>query len=116
LLFNQPFRGAGTAHGYQLTGAEMMAQGSETDPLADTITQGSLKAWALAPVWIGGGATPPTPPAGDLPPEWMAQAVAEFKLRPGVFGNFRVLGTFKDVCGNAFDFRIHPEVGSALLE
>ena len=97
--FNHPFDGPGTAHNYTLT---------QTESSAGSLTP--LKITQISSVYIGSGATPPTPALSDVPPGWMARGIGEYSLPPNTGTDVFVDGTYTDVCGMLFSFRLTPIV------
>jgi hypothetical protein len=99
-LLSQPFDGPGTAHNWTPINLTSTANSRVAIP--------NTSFTALNPVWIGGGATPLLPPAGDIPPGWMAQGICQCVLAPGQSISFFAYGSYKNVCDDLSEFWICP--------
>ncbi|MGV3721854.1 MAG: hypothetical protein ACO1SX_13155, partial [Actinomycetota bacterium] len=103
-LLSQPFDGPGIAHNYAVTGLEVYSTPNDgSEPANPSPT------WSSPANLIQIGPSPiAQPDPGDVPPGWMARTRFLYRFKPGfftVYGN----GSFTNVCGMQFAFRLHPE-------
>ena len=98
LLFSQLFFGSGSVFFLTIGG------------LVLTPSSISNVTWSLLPAVQVSGAPAPTPPAGMLPPGWMARTRFQFSEAPGVSSTAWAVGSYNDICGQSFSFRIEPTI------
>jgi Carboxypeptidase regulatory-like domain len=100
-LISVPFTGPGTAHDFQITDVQFMTGGSWQPGVI--ITPPSVARTD--------GAAAPTPPPGDVPPGFTAQALAEITLPADFNADVKVDGSYTDVTGQVFLFSLTSFVG-----
>src|SRR5262249_18651098 len=101
-LATVPFTGPGTAHDYTLTDVQFTTGSGPTQSGSIVIPP------SVAPT---DGASAPSPPSGDVPPGFTAQALGQITLPPLITGNVSVDGSYTDVSGQSFPIGLTSSVG-----